>query len=46
MHAASKIAPMLATIKMLAKNYMELKKHTRELQGEIAPAVKQVGDPE
>ncbi len=39
---AGKIAPMLATIKLLAKNYKELKKQTRDLQGEIAPAVKQV----
>ena len=33
---------MMDTIKFLSKNYRELKKQTRELQGEIAPAVKQV----
>lgn len=38
---ASRVQPMVATIQFLAKNYRELKKQTRELQGEIAPAVKQ-----
>lgn len=38
---AGKVKPMVATIKWLAKNYKELKKQTRDLQGEIAPAVKQ-----
>lgn len=38
---AGKVQPMVATIKFLSKNYKELKKQTRELQGEIAPAVKQ-----
>lgn len=41
-HTAARVQPMVATIQFLARNYKDLKRQTRELQGEIAPAVKQV----
>lgn len=41
-HAGGQVKPMYETIKFLAKNYKNLRKEARDLQGEIEPMVKQV----